>query len=117
MKTTNASTNLYKILRDEKDVIISLWKERVKVILDVASEQSNLILIDHLPEIILNLSDILENNSTGESNSKEIERKAVLARAHGSQRANQTNYSLREVMTEYVVLRGVIVTCFMLWPV
>lgn len=98
-----------KILRENKDEIIEIWKERIKKILDVANDQSPIVLIDHLPEVLSNLSDILESESLGDVERQELKKKNELGRAHGRQRANLTNYSLEEVLTEYTVLRSVII--------
>lgn len=109
MKTKKSCLNFCQILREKKDEIIESWKEEIKEVLAVANDQSPLILVDHLPEIISNLSDILECEGQDIIDQVEIEKKSELARAHGRQRANQTNYSLEEVLTEYIVLRGIII--------
>lgn len=108
MKTKIVCHELSKILKNDKDEIVQTWEKRVKKIIGSASKHSNLVLIDHLPELISNLSEILENKSQGNSNSKELEKKNELTKAHGRQRATQLNYSLREVLIEYNVLRGII---------
>ena len=108
MKTKNVCHELSKILKNDKEEIVQTWEKRVKKIIGSASKHSNLVLIDHLPELISNLSEILENKSQGNSNSKELEKKNELTKAHGRQRATQLNYSLREVLIEYNVLRGII---------
>lgn len=109
MKTKNVCHELSKILKNDKEEIVQTWEKRVKEIIGSASKHSNLVLIDHLPELISNLSEILENKSQGNSYSKELEKKNELTKAHGRQRATQLNYSLREVLIEYNVLRGIIV--------
>lgn len=109
MKTKLACIGFCKILRDNKEEIINLWKERIKKVLDVANDQSALILIDHLPQIISNLSDILESEGQDVVDTDDLRKKNELGKAHGRQRAQQTNYSLEEVLTEYIVLRSVII--------
>lgn len=109
MKTKVSCLGFCKILRDNKVEIIELWKERIKKVLDVANDQSTLVLIDHLPQIISNLSDILESEGQDNVDINELKKKNELGKAHGRQRAHETNYSLEEVLTEYIVLRSVII--------
>lgn len=109
MKTKKSCLGFCQTLREKKDEIIESWKKEIKEVLAVAKNQSTLVLVDHLPEIISNLSDILECEGQDIIDEVEIKKKSELGRAHGRQRANQTNYSLEEVLTEYIVLRGIII--------
>ncbi len=109
MKTKISCLGFCKTLRENEKEIIETWKERIIKILDVANDQSPLILVDHLPQVLSNLSDILESESQGDAEREELKKKNELGKAHGRQRAILTNYSLEEVLTEYIVLRGVII--------
>ena len=109
METKLCCASFCKILRSKKDEIIKLWADRVKKTLEIANEQPSYILIDHLPELISSLSDILENESLEHPKKIEPKKKNELSRAHGKQRALETNYCLEEVLTEYLILRGVII--------
>jgi signal transduction histidine kinase len=109
MKTKKNCVGLCQTLREKKNEIIEAWKKEIKEVLAVANDQPPLILVDHLSEIISNLSDILECAGQDHVDQDEIKKKSELSKAHGRQRASQTNYSLKEVLAEYIVLRGVII--------
>lgn len=107
MKTSECCLGFCQILRSNKNEIISEWVAKVTVVLDVASEQSKPVLIDHLPEVISNLSDILEYEGQKKLYAQEL--KKDLGKAHGRQRANYTDYSLEAVVKEYSLLREIII--------
>lgn len=96
------------IIRAEKAEIISDWVEQIKIVIKEAKEYSKPVLVDHIPQILDNLSDLLEIESQGEDYKKEI-KKEELGKAHGRQRAELTEYSLEEVLLEYSILRSVII--------
>ena len=108
MKTSDCCMQFCNIIRLEKKEIISDWIALIKTVIVEAKEQSRPVLVDHIPQILDNLSDLLEVEAQGEDHKKEI-KKEELGKAHGRQRAELTEYSLEEVLVEYSVLRKVII--------
>lgn len=107
MKTSECCLGFCHIIRAEKQEIISDWIQRIRQVIEEAKTQSQPVLVDHVPQILDNLSDILEVESLGGEYEKEI-KKQELGKAHGKQRAELTEYTLEEVLLEYSILRAVI---------
>ena len=108
MKTSDCCIQFCNIIRLEKKEIISDWIALIKTVIVEAKEHSKPVLVDHIPQILDNLSDLLEIEAQGEDYKKEI-KKEELGKAHGRQRAELTEYSLEEVLLEYSILRKVII--------
>lgn len=89
-------------------VIITSWEIKLRQYLGPDHQESELILIDHIPEILLNLKLHLEGKN-GDGDALDI------GKAHGFQRALLTNFNLVDLMKEYSILREVLI--FNLYPI
>jgi hypothetical protein len=83
-----------------KPAILSTWARLVREQITSSEEENILILEDHLPEILDQISNVLRSGSTDDFE---------LGKAHGFQRAVLTDYSISELMKEIAILRGVLV--------
>ena len=77
MKTSECCLAFSEILRTKKYEIIEEWVIKVTSILEIANEQSKPVLIDHLPEVISNLSDILELEGRQKTHAQEIKKRTI----------------------------------------
>jgi signal transduction histidine kinase len=84
--------------------IVSLWLERVRSRVEPARAQPDAVLRDSTPAFLLEVARALR---TGEAPDT-TRAKAVIADLHGQQRAQETAYSLQDVLLEYCLLRKTI---------
>lgn len=89
----------------QKESIVKLWEEAVRLKLDPAKELSSTALRDSLPDFLDKLTTCLEVGQIPEG-LKKAER--CFAKEHGQERFQFSNYSLAEVIEEYNILRRVI---------
>lgn len=94
------------LIKLKKTEIIDVWLERMKAIVDGAENHSNSVLIDHLPQVLENLADVFTQQSLQDEKTNEALKK--MSKGHGLQRATQTDFDLQQVLTEYSILRRVI---------
>lgn len=83
-----------------KRVILIEWETLLRKVIDSSQHETTIILMDHIPEILDQLINILK---TGTVDEKE------LGKNHGYYRWILSNYSLADVMTEYSFLREVLI--------
>lgn len=99
----NDIKNVAGYFKENQEKIISVWRERVKNVVPAASQQTDPALLNHLPDFLQNLTNILSDSSSCKNHIQ-----SELGREHGKQRAQLTGYSLKQVLLEYYVLRDVI---------
>ncbi|MES2527420.1 MAG: hypothetical protein V4598_10040 [Bdellovibrionota bacterium] len=83
-----------------KGVILVEWETLLRKVIASSEHESTVILMDHIPEILSQLESILKKGHVDE-----IE----LGKHHGYFRSLMTNYSLSDVLTEYSLLREVLI--------
>lgn len=83
-----------------KNVILSEWETLVRNVISASTHESKLILLDHMPKILDQLILILEEGKVDE---------AEFGKSHGFYRLTMTDFSLSDVMTEYSLLREVLI--------
>lgn len=108
--TVKSETNYFQVytaLSEAKLSIISKWENKIRRKILSAHDKPSPVLIHHLPSIVDNLIDIFKNQGTKDEN-REIENLA-LNKTHGKQRANETDFSLEEVLKEFWILRETII--------
>lgn len=84
-----------------KNVILHEWEMLVRDVVSSSQHESSIILQDHIPEILDQLELILKEGVVDE-----IE----LGKHHGYYRSTLTNFSVSDLLTEYSLLREVILT-------
>jgi signal transduction histidine kinase len=87
--------------------ILNEWEALVQASLSKNNFLTKPVLINHLPEVLRNLADAFEHESTHPQ--KDEQKNKKLAQEHGNQRAVRTTYTLRGVLVEYCILRQVII--------
>lgn len=83
-----------------KKVILSEWETLVRNIITASRHESKLILLDHVPRILDQLALIMEEGKVDE-----IE----LGKSHGFYRLTMTEFTLADILTEYSLLREVLI--------
>ena len=83
-----------------KKVILSRWEELVREVILNSKHEPSIILLDHIPDLIDQLINILRN---GEVHEEE------LGKSHGFQRAMLTSYSVADLLTEFSLLRETLI--------
>lgn len=97
------SAELSKLLETKKNIILNRWEDEIKAILPAARQETKRGLRDSIPvfldEVVVGLK-----NGLGEVKPEIIK----FAHKHGAERANLSEYSIEDALTEYNVLRKVI---------
>ncbi len=83
-----------------KNVILLEWENLVRNVISSSQHESTLILLDHMPKILDQLEKILKEEYVDE---------AELGKNHGYYRSTMTDFSLADIMTEYSLLREVLI--------
>ncbi len=98
------------LLAEKKEKVLAAWEARSLKEIPSACHSGSLALRDSLPSYLEHLSDALNSN-------RKMDRESVYAhdreggrigRLHGKDRADNTSYTLTEVISEYHILREVI---------
>jgi hypothetical protein len=83
-----------------KRVILVEWETLMRKVIASSQHETTIILMDHIPEILDQLISILKEGTVDEKE---------LGRNHGYYRWLMSNYSLADVMTEFSLLREVLI--------
>lgn len=86
--------------------ILSLWEAGVRQRVPAAATESHPILIDTLPALLQQLSEALSETHPR----RDATEGNILAQAHGGERVRMTGFRLEDVVMEYQLLRGVLVS-------
>jgi PAS domain S-box-containing protein len=87
----------------QKHRILSLWEQRVRAAVPTARDTDRPVLVNALPEFLDRLAAALATRSP-----ESAPQEAAVAAEHGKQRAELTEYSLDQVISEYQLLRQVL---------
>jgi hypothetical protein len=101
METINSWHEISDKIITLNRIILSQWENTVHLSLDEHKKESDVILLDHMPEILLGLSRALRRGMRDD-----IE----LARAHGYYRAVLTQFTLADLLNEFALLRETLIT-------
>ena len=83
-----------------KNVILHEWEMLVREVISSSQHESSIILQDHIPEILDQLEKILKEGKLDERE---------LGKHHGYYRSTLTKFSVSDLLTEYSLLREVLV--------
>jgi hypothetical protein len=83
-----------------KAVILSEWEVLVRNVITASRHESKLILLDHIPHILDQLILIMEEGKLNE---------VELGKSHGFYRLTMTEFTLADILTEYSLLREVLI--------
>lgn len=98
---TDACSQTGKSLSTLKNVILLEWETLVRGVISSSRHESSIIILDHVPDILDQLEGILNAGQLDE-----IE----LGKHHGYHRSRMTDFSLSDILTEYSLLREVLIT-------
>ncbi|MGB3343234.1 MAG: HAMP domain-containing sensor histidine kinase [Aequorivita sp.] len=93
------------ILRENIPEIMELWQNQVKKDVLAAKEANAIALFDHLPNIIMDLADIMERYNTMADLNSDKSYFEILDNSvhHGRHRATTANYTVEQVVHEYII--------------
>lgn len=83
-----------------KEVILLDWETLLRKVVDSSEHESTIILLDHIPDILNQLEIILKEGRVDERE---------LGKHHGYYRSLMSKYSVADVLTEYSLLREVLI--------
>lgn len=93
------------VLRENILEIMELWQAQVKKDVPAAKEKNSIALFDHLPDIILDISEIMERHAGMVDIDSDTKYSGILVNSvhHGRQRAMMANYTVEQVVHEYII--------------
>ncbi len=97
--------NVASHLKISKASILKEWEDRSRKTVEAAKVQSRLAIRDSLPQFLDQLVETLRSDNP----KTQLSANAEVAREHAEDRANQPEYTLDQVITEYHLLRLVII--------
>ncbi len=93
------------------DKILTIWEERVNEEVPAAQHQETLALRNSLPEYLEQMANALSSNidrTTARMLSDKLDSTRI-GKRHGEDRAGSKNYTINQLITEYHILRQVLV--------
>ena len=98
------------ILRENISEIMKLWQDEVIKHVPAADEASTIALFEHLPNMITDISDLMSHydemdDITLNKYYSEILDNSIL---HGKQRATTSNYTVDQVVHEYIIFHRIL---------
>lgn len=93
------------ILRNNISEIMEIWQEKVKKDVPAAKYANAIALYDHLPNIINDIADIMERHHHFDDLPNDTSYSEILENSvhHGRHRATTTNYTVEQVVHEYII--------------
>jgi len=93
------------ILRENIPEIMELWQNQVKKDVPAAKEANAIALFDYLPNIIMDIADIMERHNEMNDISLDESYSEILDNSinHGRHRATTANYTVEQVIHEYII--------------
>lgn len=98
------------ILNEEKDKILDSWEKAVKKEIPAANFTERLVLRDHIPNLIGDISDVMYRIDKMEvirdkEHFKEIYRNSV---EHGRQRSSSSGFTVDQILREYIIFHRIL---------
>ncbi len=104
-KGPEQASNAADRLRANKGRILSLWEERLRQTVAAAGRQPSLILINTLPAVLDQLAEALFPDHPRRTATDG----STVGQEHGGERVRLTHFRLEDLITEYKILRQVLV--------
>lgn len=104
-----------RLLKENNEEIIQKWEKKVKSEIKASQKTSSLALRNQLPHILEDIAEILEKYDDFEHVEEDEEYKEIIKNSldHGRHRATTTNYTVAEILKEYIVLHQVLTDTLM----
>ena len=99
-----------KLLQEKNNEIIEIWEENVKAEVQASSRTPSLILRNQLPHVLEDIAEILNKYEDFELVKDDEEYKEIIKNSldHGRHRASTANYTITEILNEYLILHRVL---------
>lgn len=104
MNASTADGDLAGILHAQREHIMQIWEEHVRVEIDAARKQGRIALRDHLPSFLSRLGDALDPKLPTDSACENT----TICEIHGKERADFLQYTIPQVLHEYHILRNTV---------
>ncbi|MBT8296654.1 MAG: HAMP domain-containing histidine kinase [Gramella sp.] len=104
-----------KIIRDSVPEIMETWELRVKDEIPASRMAKKLVLRNQLPNILEDISDILERAPENLIGGDLEQYKEVIKNSleHGRHRANSSHYTIQQILSEYIIFHRVVTEILM----
>ncbi|MAQ76566.1 MAG: two-component sensor histidine kinase [Aquimarina sp.] len=101
-----------KLLRDNVLEIMELWQNKVKIDVSAARDANAIALFDHLPNIINDIADIMDRYEDIKDIDTDKKYLEIIENSlhHGRNRAASTNYTVEQVVHEYIIFSRILST-------
>ncbi|WP_224485489.1 sensor histidine kinase [Robertkochia aurantiaca] len=99
-----------KYIRDNSNHIIEVWEKTVNAEMQVSDDTHNIVLRNQLPNVLEDLSEIIEENGASASSTSRKDLLDIVddSSDHGRHRAATSNYSVAAILKEYRLLHEVL---------
>lgn len=99
-----------EFIEDQKHAIIDLWEEEVSKKIAASGVTTSIVLRNLLPYLLEDIGKILVVSATGDETSKKETLDEVIKKSndHGRHRAASSQYTIKQMIKEYIVLNGVL---------
>lgn len=99
-----------KYIRDHNSKIIKTWETKVRNEIKASNKSNPLALRNQLPHVLDNIAEILDRYNDFEEikNNENFEEIIINSLEHGRHRASTSNYSVKEILEEYVAFHEVL---------
>jgi signal transduction histidine kinase len=104
-RASEKGSNAAERLRANKERILSLWEERLRKNVAAAGREASLILINTLPAVLDQLAEALSPKHPRRTATDG----STVGHEHGGERVRLTHFRLEDLITEYKILRQVLV--------
>lgn len=100
------------VISEKKHDIINLWEDAVKKEVSASRITESLVLRDHLPNFLEDLSRIMthHDNKEPDQEQKIYEQIRKISLDHGRHRAASASYTVEQIIKEYMVLHRVLIS-------
>ena len=100
-----------QVLRNDLSEIMELWKIEVIIEVPAAKKTNTIALYDHLPNIILDIADVMERHADINDIREDEKYIEILQNSenHGRHRATTQNYTVEQVVHEYIIFHRVLI--------
>jgi signal transduction histidine kinase len=102
---TDSNAALANTLRTKIEVIVQSWEKKIRAEISDAVYESRTVLRDAIPAFLHQVAICLEDLSRGKQSRPSFIR---IAKEHARDRLDLSNYTLREVLKEYEILRSIV---------
>jgi len=100
-----------ELLKSQRDVILSMWENEVQSQVKAALSTNKIALLDHVPNILDDIISIMNSHEKTEHylSADKIQQIEENSLEHGRHRATSPNYTVDQIIQEYMIYNNVII--------